>query len=104
VLANRVFGVVWQVRAKHGDEITAEAVADMDYAEAVTKEALRYRIIVPFVFRKAVKAFQLGPYTIPKVRTWTLFVLLLFVPALLPSSSRTPSLFCCFLALPPFPG
>lgn len=56
-----------QVMREHGQEITAEALSAMEYADAVSKEALRYRVIVPFVFRRALKDFQLGPYTIKKV-------------------------------------
>eukprot|EP00884_Botryococcus_braunii_P014875 jgi/Botrbrau1/23389/Bobra.0051s0036.2 len=58
-----------KVREEHGEEITAEALSAMDYADAVAKEALRYNIIVPFVFRSALKDFELGPYTIPKGMT-----------------------------------
>lgn len=56
-----------QVIREHGQEITAEALNAMEYADAVSKEALRHRVIVPFVFRRAIKDFQLGPYSIKKV-------------------------------------
>ncbi len=33
----------WQVKAKHGPEITEAALLDMTYADACVKEALRIR-------------------------------------------------------------
>jgi cytochrome P450 len=55
------------VREQYGDEITPEALNAMEYTEAVVKEALRWRSSVASVFRRALKTFQVGPYTIPKV-------------------------------------
>ena len=57
-----------QVVADHGEELDSKAVAAMPYAEAAAKEALRLLPIVSVIFRVALKTFQLGDYTIPKVR------------------------------------
>ena len=56
-----------QVIAEHGEEIDATALAAMPYADATVKEGLRKSIIVPAVNRVALKTFQLGQYTVPKV-------------------------------------
>ena len=39
----------------------------MPYADAATKEALRMRVIIGTVPRIALKTFEAGGYTIPKV-------------------------------------
>lgn len=49
------------------EEITAEALDAMRYTEAVAKEGLRWKTPVAGVFRKALRTFQIGPTTIPKV-------------------------------------
>lgn len=54
--------------AEHGKEIDSSAMAGMPYAEAAAKEAMRVTPIVGVLSRVALKTFELGGYTIPKVR------------------------------------
>ena len=53
--------------ADHGREIDATALGMMPHADAAIKEGLRLAIIVPVTVRVALKTFELGGYTIPKV-------------------------------------
>ncbi len=53
--------------AKHGKEINSTACGSMPYADATVKEVLRIETIVGEVYRRALKTFECGGYTIPKV-------------------------------------
>ncbi|DBA99082.1 hypothetical protein WJX77_010814 [Trebouxia sp. C0004] len=55
-----------QVIAEHGKEINSTACGRMPYADATVKEILRIQIIVVEVYRRALKTFECGGYTIPK--------------------------------------
>lgn len=46
--------------------ITAKALADMHYAEAVIKETLRLRPVAANLVRRANEAFTLGGFQVPK--------------------------------------
>ena len=52
---------------EHGEKVTPDAAAAMPYADAAVKEALRLSPIVAVVTRVALKTFELGGFTIPKV-------------------------------------
>ena len=54
---------------EHGEKVTPDAAAAMPYADAAVKEALRLSPIVAVVTRVALKTFELGGFTIPKVTT-----------------------------------
>jgi cytochrome P450 len=49
-----------RVVARHGPELTAAAAADMPYADAVAREALRQCPVVRFVWREALEDFAVG--------------------------------------------
>lgn len=59
--------------AEHGKELDNNAVASMPYAEATVKEAMRIEPIVTVLSRVALKTFEVGGYTIPKVRLCSIF-------------------------------
>ncbi|GLC45597.1 hypothetical protein PLESTM_001754800 [Pleodorina starrii] len=52
--------------AKHGDKITAAALREMPYLDAVVKEGWRVDPIVPVVPRRAKRDFQLNGFDIPQ--------------------------------------
>ena len=64
-----------QVMAEHGNEIDNAAVASMPYAEAAAKEAMRLTPIVSGVSRVALKTFEVGGYTIPKVSLYEIWLI-----------------------------
>ncbi|KAL4444058.1 hypothetical protein ABPG75_011795 [Micractinium tetrahymenae] len=55
-----------QVLAKHGPQLTEEALADMPYTEGAIRDVLRLRAIVPGFPRVALTDFELAGHTIPK--------------------------------------
>lgn len=55
------------MQAQVGPEIDSTALAQMPYADATIKEVLRFETIVPEVYRRALKTFECGGYTFPKV-------------------------------------
>ena len=57
-----------QVMKDFGSSIDAESLRAMLYADATLKEALRILPIIPLVPRVALKTFEVGGYTVPKVR------------------------------------
>ncbi|PNH07938.1 Abscisic acid 8'-hydroxylase 3 [Tetrabaena socialis] len=60
-----------EVIARHGTDLTAEALDDMPYGAAVAREALRITPAVPAVFRVALVDFELQARRIPKGwRVW----------------------------------
>eukprot|EP00803_Ostreobium_quekettii_P004081 evm.model.scf_654.1 EVM.evm.TU.scf_654.1 scf_654:5501-12658(+) len=54
-----------QVVESFGDDITAESLASMPFAEVVVKEGLRTNPVAPFTFKFAEESFELGGYHIP---------------------------------------
>jgi len=52
--------------AKHGPEMTEEAIEDMEYTTAVYKEAVRILPTLPGPFKIANKTFEINGYRIPK--------------------------------------
>eukprot|EP00879_Flechtneria_rotunda_P007705 GHRR01008078.1.p1 GENE.GHRR01008078.1~~GHRR01008078.1.p1 ORF type:complete len:426 (+),score=141.85 GHRR01008078.1:697-1974(+) len=54
------------VLATHGKQLTAAALKDMPYADAVIRETLRRTPVVEGLFRMAVEDFPLGEYAVPK--------------------------------------
>ncbi|CAD7696932.1 unnamed protein product [Ostreobium quekettii] len=54
-----------RVMERFGSDITREALDAMVYAMAVVNEGLRAQPMVPFVFKRAEKSFELGGYQIP---------------------------------------
>ncbi len=56
-----------QVVAHHGDDITLAVLESMPYADAVIKEVMRLHPPIGCQFRRALKDFPLGDYTIRKV-------------------------------------
>lgn len=56
-----------QVMATFGSDINSTACANMPYADITIKEVLRYQAIIGEVYRRALKTFGCGGYTIPKV-------------------------------------
>eukprot|EP00803_Ostreobium_quekettii_P001598 evm.model.scf_7.30 EVM.evm.TU.scf_7.30 scf_7:249141-251406(-) len=55
-----------RIIAKHGPEMTAEAIEDMEYTTAVYKEAVRIMPTLPGLFKVATKTFEINGYRIPK--------------------------------------
>ncbi|KAL4444062.1 hypothetical protein ABPG75_011799 [Micractinium tetrahymenae] len=55
-----------EVLAKHGAELTEEALADMPYTEGVIREVLRIKPIIAGFPRVALTDFELAGHTIPK--------------------------------------
>jgi hypothetical protein len=49
---------------------TSEALSQMGWADAVSREVLRFRPIVPTMFRKATKDLDLSGRRVPKVSGW----------------------------------
>ena len=52
----------------YGGSIDAESLKMMPYADASIKEALRLSAVVGIAPRVALKSFEIGGYTIPKVQ------------------------------------
>lgn len=79
--------------AEHGKEIDNDAVASMPYAEATVKEAMRIEPIVSVLSRVALKTFEVGGYTIPKVslcKIWVCQVVLII------NRGRVALMACCY--------
>ncbi|KAF6259721.1 cytochrome P450 [Scenedesmus sp. NREL 46B-D3] len=53
------------VQCRHGDAVTADALKDMRYADAVVRETLRRDPVVGGVIRVATRDLQLGGYGVP---------------------------------------
>jgi len=60
-----------EIIAKHGTEMSQEAVEEMAYAKAVWRESARL-LAIPAAFRVATRDFELGGHRIPK--GWTVIV------------------------------
>ncbi len=58
-------GEVDGVRARHGDSLPFEALAELELVEMAFKEALRLVPPVPMIPRRAVRDFEFGGYRIP---------------------------------------
>ena len=58
-----------QVIQSYGGSIDAESSKMMPYADASIKEGLRLTAVAGFAARVALKSFEIGSYTIPKVRS-----------------------------------
>ncbi|MFQ3594865.1 MAG: cytochrome P450 [Sphingomonadaceae bacterium] len=54
-----------QVRARHGDQLPYEALAELELCEMAFKEALRLVPPVPMIPRRALRDFEFGGYRIP---------------------------------------
>ncbi|WIA32262.1 hypothetical protein OEZ86_003108 [Tetradesmus obliquus] len=54
------------VLARHGEQLTAAAIKDMEYADAVIRESLRLDPVVAGLFRVAAKDIDMGGYMVPK--------------------------------------
>lgn len=59
-----------QAIARHGRTVTADYLADMPYAEMTCRETLRLAIVIAQLPRRAQSTFEIGGYTVPKVRLW----------------------------------
>jgi len=55
-----------QIMKEFGEEITPQALDSMSYTDAVIKETMRLRVLVPVVTRRVTKAFEIGGYRIPE--------------------------------------
>lgn len=55
-----------QVICERGSKLNMDTLAIMPYADA-TKEALRLGAVINIVPKRALKTFEIGGYTIPKV-------------------------------------
>lgn len=56
-----------KVIRERGAKLNADALKIMPYTDAVIKEAMRLGAIVNIVPKRALKTFEIGGYTIPKV-------------------------------------
>lgn len=56
-----------QIIAECGPALDADALSKMPYADATVKEVLRCANIIAALNRRALKTFEVGGYTIPKV-------------------------------------
>lgn len=59
---------VLQVICERGSKLNMDTLAIMPYADATIKEALRLGAVINIVPKRALKTFEIGGYTIPKVR------------------------------------
>ena len=57
-----------QVICERGSKLNMDTLAIMPYADATIKEALRLGAVINIVPKRALKTFEIGGYTIPKVR------------------------------------
>jgi len=58
---------VLQVICERGSKLNKDTLAIMPYADATIKEALRLGAVINIVPKRALKTFEIGGYTIPKV-------------------------------------
>jgi len=58
---------ILQVICERGSKLNKDTLAIMPYADATIKEALRLGAVINIVPKRALKTFEIGGYTIPKV-------------------------------------
>ena len=63
-----------QVICERGSKLNKDTLAIMPYADATIKEALRLGAVINIVPKRALKTFEIGGYTIPKVLPYCLHV------------------------------
>lgn len=66
-LQHRSLRGLMQVICERGSKLCGDTLAIMPYADATIKEALRLGAIINIVPKRALKTFEIGGYTIPKV-------------------------------------